>query len=211
MQFMLSDRLIQKPVAAEISATTDGHVQYLNSSWIPAFQRRYHAQERDDDFLMWNLGDGYFDHLIHSEGLRSFTLIVDEKVEGVLLLQRETRLSRLEPQHPLVYVSYLATAPWNRRDKKRQGRLRGVGTLLMAWAARESRDVGCDGRLGLHSLRGSDNFYHLLGLHNLGLDAARRGMTYFEMGCPRAREFFETIRREEVGLINFGALMTKPR
>lgn len=68
----------------------------------------------------------------------------------------------------------------------------------MAWALQESRDVGCDGRLGLHSQRGSDEFYHRLGLHNLGLDAAHRGMNYFELSCSRATEFSEAARSEAV-------------
>jgi len=199
MHVRLYDRLAQKPVAAEITAMTHRHVQTLNSNWIQAFQLRQHAQERDEDFLMWNTGKGYFDLLIHREGLRSFALIAEENVQGVLLLQSETQPSRLESNRSLIYVRYLATAPWNRRDKRGPGQLRGVGTVLMAWATQESRDVGCNGRLGLHSLRGSDDFYHRLGLHNLGLDAARRGMNYFELSSSGEADFSDANCSEMVG------------
>lgn len=121
MQVRLYDRLTQKQVAAEITAMTYCHVQILNSNWIQAFQLRHHAQERDEDFLMWNTGKGYLDLLIHREGLRSFTLIAEENVQGVLLLQGETQPSRLEHNRPLIYVRYLATAPWNRGDKSWTG------------------------------------------------------------------------------------------
>jgi hypothetical protein len=144
---------------------------------------------------MWNLSEEHLDLLVHREGLRSFAVIAENNVQGVLVLHGEPRPSWLEPQHALVYVRYMATAPWNRRDKNGPGRLRGVGTLLMAWAVRESQNAGCDGRLGLHSLRGSDEFYRRLGLHGLGLDAARRGMTYFELHCSRTRAaLFDEIR-----------------
>lgn len=93
-------------------------------------------------------------------------------------------------------MRYLATAPWNRRDKRGLGQLRGVGTVLMAWAMQESQDVGCNGRLGLHSLRCSDDFYHRLGLHNFGLDAARRGMNYFELSSSGETEFSDANCRE---------------
>jgi len=199
MQVRLYDRLAHEPVAAEITGMMDDHVQKLNSSWIPAFQRRNREQERDEDFLMWNAGNGYLDLLIHREGLRSFVLIAEENVQGVLLLQDKTQRSRLEPYAPLIYVRYLATAPWNRRDKKGPNRLRGVGTLLMARALRESRDAGGDGRLGLHSLRDSHDFYQLLGLHNFGLDAARRGMNYFELSSSGVMEFSDAILSDADG------------
>ncbi len=210
MQVRLYDGLTQNPVAAEITAMTHCHVQILNSSWIPAIQLRHHAQERDEDFLMWNTGKGYLDLLIRRENLRSFALIAEENVQGVLLLQGKTQPSRLEPNRPLIYVRYLATAPWNRRDKSGPGLLRGVGTLLMAWALQESQNVGCDGRLGLHSRRSSDDFYHRLGFHNFGLDAARRGMNYFELSSSGETEFSDTNCREMVGatLMNDLAALT---
>lgn len=183
MQVRLYDRLTQKLVVAEITTMTRCHVQIVNLGWIQAFQLRHRSRDRDEDFLMWNMGKGYLDLLIRRAAMRSFVLIAQENVQGVLLLQCELQLSRLKPRLPLVYVHYLATAPWNRRDQKGPGRLRGVGTLLMECALQESRDVGCNGRLGLHSLRGSDDFYLKLGFCNLGIDAARRGMNYFELNC----------------------------
>ena len=181
MRVQLFDRRTHETVAAEITAMTDRDVEVLNATWMPAFQQRYERQEQDEDFLMWNTGKGYLDLVFHREELQSFVLIADDIVQGVLLLESVPLMSRLEPDRSLVYVRYLATAPWNRRNKIGPGWFRGVGTLLLAHAVQESRDLGCDGRLGLHSLRGSDEFYQRQGLDNLGLDAARRGLTYFEL------------------------------
>mgnify|MGYP000399452730 CR=1 FL=1 len=189
MQVKLCDRLTHEPITAEVTTLTDCHFADLNSTWPLAFRGRHQLGERDEDSLMWTPSAGSVGHLVHSERLRSFALIAEDKIQGVLLLHVQTQLSRLEPEHALVYVRYLATAPWNRHDKNRPGQIRGVGTLLMAYAVRRSRDEGCGGRLGLHSLRGSDDFYLLLGLENLGLDAARRGMNYFELRSSRAADF----------------------
>jgi hypothetical protein len=194
MQVSVFDRLTRNPVASEIAAMTEYHFQVLQSSWVSAFQQRYYSQERDEDFLMWKTGQDCLDQLILREGLRSFALIAEENLQGVLLLKRESLPSRLEPLQSLVYVHYLATAPWNRPDQRGPGWLRGVGTLLMAWAVQESQNMGCHGRLGLHSLRGSDNFYDRLGLHNLGHDPARRGMKYFELCCSKSAEFAEAVK-----------------
>lgn len=180
MPVSLFNRRTHCHVAAEITAMTDQHVELLNATWIRAFELRNERQERDEDFLMWNTGKGYLDLVFHREEFQSFSLVADDIVQGVLLLESVPLMSRLEPDRSLVYVRYLATAPWNRRNKIGPGWFRGVGTLLLAHAAQVSRNKGCEGRLGLHSLCGSDEFYEKLGMHNLGLDAARRGLNYFE-------------------------------
>jgi len=193
MQVSLFNRRTHGHVAAEIAAMTDRHVELLNATWMPTFQHRYERQERDEDFLMWNTGKGYLELVFRREEFQSFVLIADEIVQGVLLLESVPLMSRLEPDRSLVYVRYLATAPWNRRDKVGLGWFRGIGTSLLARAVQVSQDVGCDGRLGLHSLKGSDEFYQRLGLTNLGLDAARRGLNYFELSRSQARQFSDLI------------------
>ena len=55
-----------------------------------------------------------------------------------------------------------------------------VGWALTGWATQYSREIVCEARLGLHSLRSSDAFYSGLGFRNFGIDAAHRGMSYFE-------------------------------
>jgi GNAT superfamily N-acetyltransferase len=129
---------------------------------------------------MWNASDGHLASLLKRGRLRASALVVNEMILGVLILCDEIHFSRLEHHLPLVYINYVATAPWNRRDSRGFGRLRGVGTSLMEWAAQYSREVGCEGRLGLHSLRSSDAFYDHLRFRNFGIDAAHRGMRYFE-------------------------------
>ena len=180
-KILLYDPHNQATVAAEILPMTRAHYQTASSSWVKSFERRSCTREQDDDSWMWNASASQLDLLLHRTDLSSFALIADTRIDGVLFLQREPQPSRLDPQQFLVYVAYVATAPWNRRDKNGAGKLRGVGTSLIDWAALISREAKCDGCLGLHSLRSSDPFYESLGFRNLGIDAARFGMTYFEL------------------------------
>jgi hypothetical protein len=98
MRVGLFDRRINEIVAAEITTMTDREVELLNSTWVPAFQQRYHHQLRDEDFLMWQTGKGYLDLLIHREELQSYVLIADEMVQGVLVLWRHRDWSTRQPK-----------------------------------------------------------------------------------------------------------------
>jgi hypothetical protein len=186
MRLWLFDTQADRRVEAELSAITDAHVERLNSAWVPAFHRRYQLHERDEDFLTWKTGMRYMDLLAHRVGVRGYVATHAGDVQGVLVLEGELQPSRLQTDGRLVYVRYVATAPWNRPSAGRPGRYRGVGTLLVGKAVRASLAASCDGRLGLHSLSRSDEFYRKLCFSDLGPDPANRGLTYFELTASEA-------------------------
>lgn len=163
---------------------SESHIRNMNDAWVSSFRQRYLARLRDDDSWMWCANDSYLSQTIGRAHLNPFALISDNATLGVLLLEHETQPSRLDHHGQLVYVHYIATAPWNRGNANGPGRFRGVGTSLMIRAILISRELGCEGRLGLHSLRSSDGFYNALGFHSLGSDAAHYGMSYFELFDP---------------------------
>lgn len=70
----------------------------------------------------------------------------------------------------LVYVEYLASAPWNRKEIQRPPRYQGVGTNLLRYARVRSVELGYSGRVGLHSLPGSVKFYENQLMENFGPD-----------------------------------------
>ena len=49
---------------------------------------------------------------------------------------------------PIVYVEFVATAPWNRPELQNPPRYRGVGTVMVAPAVELSWDLGYRGRIG---------------------------------------------------------------
>ncbi len=88
----------------------------------------------------------------------------------------------------LVYISALATGPWNRPEINNHPTYRGVGRNLVNFAIARSEALGYQGRIGLHSLPRALGFYSKLtiGLLDCGPDPE----------VPDNLVYFETIRRD---------------
>ncbi|WP_395145032.1 GNAT family N-acetyltransferase [Armatimonas sp.] len=93
-----------------------------------------------------------------------------------------------EDNLPLVYVDYLATAPWNQGN---DSRFKRSGTLLIYQAIQESLSRGWQGRMGLHSLPQARGFYLKWGMIDLGEDPRYDDLDYFEMRASQATHFLE--------------------
>jgi hypothetical protein len=93
----------------------------------------------------------------------------------------------------MVYLEYLEVAPWNRRHAPTDvPRYQAVGSILMRAAIEFSRQEGFKGRIGLHSLPQSNDWYaNTCGMTDLGVDAAHQNLRYFEMTPEIARAFIE--------------------
>jgi len=115
----------------------------------------------------------------------------DGDVQGLMLLRTDGEFGRLPEQlnHPLVYVVFLATAPWNLLTIAAKPRFKGVGTVLLRTAAEISGDLGFKGRIGLHALPQSETFYRRSGMTCLGVDPDKEGLNYFEMNVAAAATF----------------------
>lgn len=106
----------------------------------------------------------------------------DNALQGMMLVS-ENRVSRLPGQTAtsLLYVDYIAAAPWNLRTVTASPRFRGVGRLLIEAAVALSTDAGWSGRVGLHSLPQAESFYRdVCGMTDLGPDPAEHQLRYFE-------------------------------
>ena len=115
-----------------------------------------------------------------------FALECDGKTQGMMIVNMMERC-RL-PQHTnkhLVYIEFIATAPWNLRSVTDVQKYKGVGLTLIAAAINRSIDEGNHGRIGLHSLPQADGFYReRCGMIDLGPDASyspKYPLRYFEM------------------------------
>jgi hypothetical protein len=124
-------------------------------------------------------------------GLLSFeTFCIEHEgvTQGMMALNvaRRAQIKQQAGQH-LVYVEYLETAPWNRREHQADPRFRGVGSALILAAIALSRHEGFKGRIGLHSLPQADDFYtRILGMTDLGPDTKYQNLRYFEMTTDQA-------------------------
>lgn len=110
---------------------------------------------------------------------------VTEQLEGLMSLSFE--YSRVNEEERVVYVEYIATAPWNRRVEA--PKLRGVGRLLIQAAIRTSVELGLNGRIGLHAKPAVEAFYRdKLRLVDLGTEVVEDGKwVYFEATPAVAR------------------------
>ena len=90
----------------------------------------------------------------------------------------------------VLYVDYLATAPWNRPSIENPPRFRGVGVTLLAAAVQLSKDEGFKGRIGLHSLPAAGKFYEeKCGMTVIGPDSQKQNLTYYEFTSEQAEAF----------------------
>ena len=113
------------------------------------------------------------------------------ETQGLMLLQTDGHFGKLpnEIDKPLVYIVYLATAPWNLRTLVGQPRFSGIGWVMVRAAIEMSLDNEFKGRIGLHSLPQAENFYEKLGFQCLGVDPEKEGLKYYELSPQAASEF----------------------
>lgn len=105
------------------------------------------------------------------------------ETQGLMLLKTDGHFASLpaEKDKPLVYVTYLASAPWNLAGVVAQPRFSGVGTVMLAAAVQMSIEAEFRGRIGLHSLPQAEGFYECHGLVDLGIDPDKEYLKYYEL------------------------------
>ncbi len=113
----------------------------------------------------------------------------DGQMQGLMLLQTAGVFSRIPGQANIgiMYVFFIATAPWNSPSVVVNPRYRFVGSVLIAAAIKISLDLGFKGRIGLHSLPQSEDWY-ARNMTDLGIDL-KKNFRYFEMTPEQAEEF----------------------
>jgi len=120
---------------------------------------------------------------------QAYGLVNDDQVEAAMMLAFD-HVTRIGPtREPLVYVDFLATAPWNRSAIQQPERFRRLGTMLLGAAITVSQMRGLEGRCGLHSLPPAEGFYQRAGMKDLGADPMYHDLHYFEFDAAAARAF----------------------
>jgi hypothetical protein len=162
-----------------ICTMTHAHLAQIETIWQGMLVE---AQQPDRDWswaykLRLATGESRFE---------AYVVEVDQLAQGVVLLETEWHRSALTGQimarSPLVYIEYLASAPWNRRLIEDPPYFVGIGRALLLFARQRSAELGYGGRVGLHSLPESEAFYHRQGMPDYGADPDKDGLVYFEYG-----------------------------
>lgn len=130
---------------------------------------------------------------------QSFSIVCQGMTQAMMItdVTKRAQITNQKNDH-LVYVDFLEAAPWNRREMtQKPPRFSGAGSILIRAAIEQSKMEGFKGRIGLHSLPQSNDFYaNKVGMTDLGQDAAYQNLRYFEMTPEQAEAFIEKGRRK---------------
>lgn len=190
-----------QPTPAEISDDiSDEHVRLWRSTWVPfvteavsRFERQGKRRRDWPQDLHWRW-DEKADWSRNIWALKRYALTSEGDLQGLLLLNlaKYSKLPSQKGRH-VVYVEFVAAAPWNRPDMVEKRRFRGVGQALMRVAVEVSRHESFRGRVGLHSLPQACDFYRATcGMTDLGPDSSYDGLMYFEFTEEQADAFCRT-------------------
>jgi hypothetical protein len=125
---------------------------------------------------------------------RMFGIECQQEIQGLMLAVTAGKDCRIESQRgkPLVYIHFLAAAPWNLASIVGEPRYALVGSILVAAAIHLSTEEEFQGRIGLHSLPQADEWYRMsCGMTDLGPDPSAQNLRYFEMTPQQALEFLK--------------------
>jgi hypothetical protein len=185
------------------------HLDFMERQWAPAIKRQYDlailqffqlpAADRTSEKWREILGKlAVQDHhwvwrtkcsIAPGTKRRVFSLLNAGEVEAAMVLLFDKNSRDPAAPLPIVYVDFVAVAPWNRKAIQHPQRFRHLGTLMLGAAVELGRTLGLDGRIGLHSLPQSEGFYRHIGMRDFGLDAAYSSLRYFEFDASAARTF----------------------
>ncbi len=162
----LKDNLRQEIVdAAFLEDVTPSLIQEAEALWRPEALRLKNAallrglSEEDlplqHDHWSWETKKRN-----SAPGSRFFGVYCDGKMQGMMKLSPGNTCQITEQNNDLlVYIDYIEIAPWNLRDLAVPPQYRGVGSFFIEAAIQFSEQVGTEGRIGLHSLEQSEQFY----------------------------------------------------
>lgn len=112
-----------------------------------------------------------------------------EGVQALMAVVKEPIGSRLASGERVVYVSVIEVAPWNLSLYTAAPRSSGCGSRLLGAAVRLSEELGCSGRVGLHSLPQAETYYNRCGLIRVGADVENGRLVYYEFDPTTAERF----------------------
>ena len=208
--FTVHNHEINAPCELElIENPEDEHIEYVEKKWSPIL-KEYHnravlsyrtlpeeswSHEAWEEIQTqygapdahWNWAEKRASILEASQ--RMYALVARDSVEALMCLDLSAySMIRKKPVTNIVYVDYLAVAPWNRAAIQQRPRFKGLGKIMLGVAVSISLEEEMDGRCGLHSLPQSEGFYTRVGMKDTGL-LDKHHLKYFEFEPEAARIF----------------------
>lgn len=187
----------------------DSHFAFIEARWSPILKQRYNQAllhffelsqpERTDErwrevLASMAIQDQHWKWrskcaIPHGSHRRILSVLNGSEVEAAMVLRLGEESRDKTQKLPVVYIDFVAVAPWNRTTIQDPPRFRNLGTLMVGAAVEVSRSAGFEGRCGLHSLSQAEGFYRRIGMRDLGLDAEYDALRYFEFDAAGAAHF----------------------
>lgn len=195
----LYDPTARSAVPAELwDGITDKNLGDWEVEWLPELLNRLRilhgqgvARSKWPQSRLWD----WRRKLQAIEGLlanQCFSIVCNDMTQAMMItdLTHRAKLDAKQAAH-LVYVEYLETAPWNRKEiMGQEPRLSGCGSIMVRAAIELSKEEGFQGRVGLHSLPQANNFYaNQVGMEDLGIDKDYQTLRYFELTPEKAEAY----------------------
>ncbi len=184
--------------AALVDGLIRSEVEFAEGQWSPFLQERLKKmkergvpKEQWPEHSHWDWR-GKFEATERLLAYRMFGIECLSQMQGMMLVTSAGRVCRIPSQcgKPLIYVYFLATAPWNLPSIVAHPRFSLVGSVLIAAAIHLSMEEEYWGRIGLHSLPRSARWYaNECGMTDLGTDPTAQNLPYFEMTPEQAKKF----------------------
>lgn len=167
------------------------NLRSIEADWTPFFDAAV-PENRPED-AHWKWAAKALQALRNPLSYELFGVESDARTQGMMLvLKGGPKCFSRHPEHPrapLVYVDFLATAPWNRPGLTATPTYKGVGRVLFMAAVSLSIEEEFAGRVGLHSLPGAEAFYrNQLNMTDMGRDDTYQNLRYFELSTTQARQ-----------------------
>lgn len=166
-------------VDAILTTVTDKHLTDAQNLWAPQLTGTRYLDadwnwEKKNRLAKILPGDELY--AIECEGI----------TQGLMTIDILKKRCQIESQYRrrLVYISALATGPWNRPAINNPPTYKGVGKNLVDFAIARSYELGYQGRVGLHALPDSIDFYRKIrvGFLDCGSDPDEPdNLVYFEI------------------------------
>jgi len=160
-------------VDAKLLTLTDKHLDDFETFW----KSRLQVSNEEDGHWNWIKKNQL---TLLSSDYEKYAVECEQISQGLMMLEVSNYYSRNNSQQKIVYVDFLSTAPWNRISLKNPPDYKGVGLTLLSFAKQRSKQLGYEGRVGLHALPKAENFYRKRGMINFGIDTEKEDLVYFE-------------------------------
>ncbi|MGK7928242.1 MAG: GNAT family N-acetyltransferase [Spirulina sp.] len=162
-----------KWIQAVIVPIAPNHVRDYEEHWQPLLENL----REEDKYWDWALKKRI---ALQDDNFEIYALECEGLTQGLMELETQWHRSQIDESDRIVYIEYLASAPWNRTNSKTQRIYSGIGKILLEFARQRSLDLGYGGRVSLHALLNAVRFYESQNMSNYGADPDKDNLDYFE-------------------------------